>query len=163
MIETIIDIPTALTELVSKLNSNDITQDIFANICKTGNKYGGLIPQLIEQQLLKILSNKYPQLDLIHPADDCHLGDFYSDVINEGIELKVCQGRGKMDQTVWENSTTQEHSKNFLFVRISYKDNKLILNYAYYGYMSYSNWRIRSDNGMCVGLRTVRKCCKKIM
>lgn len=163
MIETIIDIPTALTELVSKLNNNDITQDIFTNICKTGNKYGGLIPQLIEQQLLKILSNKYPELDLIHPKDDCHLGDIYSNVINEGIELKVCQGRGKTDQTVWENSTTQEHSKNFLFVRVSYKDNKLILNYAYYGYMSYSNWSIRFDNGMCVGPRTVRKFCKKIM
>lgn len=168
-----INIPKSLNKLITDVNNNEDWCDDFEYICTTGDKCGSLMPTKIEKKLLRELKKEYPDLDLNHPKDDCHLGDIYSNLLKCGIEVKICQGWGKRNLTVWQNGTIQSHSKYFLFIRVHYKDNKIVLDYAYYGYMSYSDWTIhkvgkdkygnQKYRGMNIGIKKIKQFCKKII
>ena len=168
-----INIHKSLNKIISDVNNNEDWCDDFEYICTTGDKCGSLMPTKIEKRLLRELKKEYPKLDLIHPKDDCHLGDIYSNLLKCGIELKICQGWGKKDTTIWTNGTIQSHSKYFLFLRVHYRNNKIFLDYGYYGYMSYSNWTKHKNGvdkfgnikyqGMTIGIKKVKQFCKKII
>lgn len=126
------------------------------------DKKSVLIPVIFESKMLEIAQEKYPELDLIHPSDDCRLGDIYSKKLKTGIELKICQGQGKQDITSWENGSIQNHCKYFLFVRTCYVNGKLIIKFAFYEYMSYSQWTVH-NGGMRIGIRKVKQFCEQII
>ena len=159
-LKNFIDLKTLLIDTVSAINhSKDLMCIIkFDN---ENNKKSSLVPMIFELKMLETAQEKYPELDLIHPNDDCMLGDIYSRKLKSGIELKICQGQGKQDVTRWENGTIQTHNKFFLFVRTYFENNKLNIKFAYYEYMSYSKWSIHK-NGMRIGITKVKEFCEQV-
>lgn len=160
-LKTVIDIKALLCDTLDAINQSEDYMRLIKHEQHL-NKKTPLLSMIFDSEMGYIAEKKYPELEFTHPDDDCVLGDIYSKKLDTGIELKVCQGQGKANQTVWENGTIQDHSKYFLFVRTSYVDGKVIIKFAYYGYMSYSEWRIHGK-GLNIGPKKVRKFCEQIM
>ena len=169
MIEKYINIK----EFVEKTNTsmNIKYDDLLEYITETGDKCGGLMPTLYEKRLLKTGQEMVPELKFVHPKNDCHLGDIYSPVINDGIEVKVCVGRTKLqngkkyEHTVWENGSVQSHIKKFLFIDTRVVNCKLVIKRIFFGELSYKEWtphlRKGIASGMFIGPRKLKKLCEQ--
>ena len=125
--------------------------------------FGGLY----ERNIRRHLKFMFPEYGFYHPSNDCELGDIYSNVLKSGIEIKTCQGIGQADQTVWYNGKITDDKYNnywkyFLFIRTQYKNNKLSIKEAYYGYMPYKAWnKNKKKLSVCKGV--INLYCKKII
>lgn len=166
MIEDYINIK----ELVEKTNeSMNITYaHLLKRITESSNKYCGLIPTLYEIEMLEVGEQMCPILELFHPDNDCELGDIYSLIINDGIEVKVCTGtkvihNGYESVNVkWRNSTIQSHTKKFLFVDIRIENCKIVIKRIFFGEFSYKEWIINKyDNDMYIGPKKLKELCER--
>ncbi len=154
-----------IKELIEKTNDsmNIKYDDMFEYITESGDKCGGAVPSLFEKRMLKVAKQLYPELELVHPANDCELGDIYSPVIEDGLEVKVCMGWGKNNATKWQQGTIQSHKKKFLFIDTRVIDGKLVIKRAFFGEFSYDKWTIHMNKDMRIGPKKVKKYCKQII
>lgn len=155
-----------LTELLKKtLDRLNTEQKVLLTVITTKKmsktKYGAIIGGLFEFYFIDIAQSIYPGLNIIHPDNDCELGDAYSITLGNGIELKFTLGWNN-GQIAWSQSTVQSHEKDFLFIKGSIENCKLFIDFSYYGHMSYNDWTVHGK-GMNVGPEKVQKFCERII
>ena len=132
----------------------------------------GTLHKLVEIEILDHVQELYPHLNLYHPADNSGKPDIYTDVYHTGVEVKATFGweyihRGKPRcQIRWTNGTVQNSTENFLFIKLGFKNDKLVAENIWFGNFSYDKWTIHWNNGSPHGMRIsdkiVKKLCKQI-
>jgi hypothetical protein len=166
---TLLDI---INTTIERMNNNEVYTEIIYPDGKAG-----MIQKAIEIELKRTAKQIKPQMDIIHPEDNTGLPDIYSQKYNKGIEVKVTLGwptyykkkTGERIKTsddgcvVWQNGTVQSSNEYFLFIKASIKDNKLVSDNIWFGYMSYNDWHIHPTGGMRIRKNVVKKLCKQIL
>ena len=162
---------------IKKLNSNEDLREFFNDL------KAGCLHKIVERRLLKDGTLAFPNMELIHPADNSGKPDIYSLKYKRGLEIKCTFGwptyskrkiNGKKvnvrisdDKNVqWTNGTPQKNIEDFLFIKLTIKNGDLIAERIYYGKLSYKDdWKIHTSNNktdLRITESIVKNKCKQL-
>ena len=156
-----------ILEAVNRMNNEPYCKEVIFPYGKEG-----LIQKLIEIEITRQCAIVYPHYEIHHPADNSGLPDVYSDVLKQGFEIKTTSGykyldrHGKEREAVrWVNRAMTDVSDDiikFLFIKFSIEDNMLIVSDAWYGDITYKDWK-QQKRVAYITKNKVNSLCKKII
>lgn len=161
-------IKKAVEDTIDEMNHENCCIRCYNAMIEENDKLGKTLAGIFELFLRTRLKNMFPELQIIHPENDTKDGDIFSVVLQDGFEVKFTitwkdHNTGEYKQTAWSQGTIQELSKKFLFVNAEFNlENELYVRRAYYGKLSYNDWRVHGK-GMNIGINKVKEFCEKII
>ena len=160
-----VNLVQVLNETVKRMNNDETYKRIYKRLIQCG-----ALHTIFEDEIMRTMNFLYNNA-FYHPADNSGLADIVCGY-NKKISFEIkCTKRwhsivnGKpVVSTRWTNSTVQSSTENFVFIIFELNDIGLLtIENAYFGRLSYKEFKLKCKNGMRISENMVKELCVKII